>query len=218
VTVTRSDTTPIRDPRNAVGLLTEVLGHVLTAPLWMSITSDEHAQLVPATYLLGKEFTKSPRSIFNGYRRRGSSELYRRAKDVQEKLPADLWLIRDARRRDCVETFLALTQRILAVIVDAMEDIKRWEKFIHPWTEPAHYGQPAKTNDPEWHKAWHDYVSGAQRLGVDLPTTALAECNWRFRDLTDRSHRGRNVKAAFEAAWLAGQYKFAEQLVTDALR
>lgn len=213
--MTRSDTTPIRDPRNAVGLLTEVLGHVLAMPLW---SDGEHSDLVPVTHALGLEFTKAPRNIFNGYRRRGSSELYQRVKDTQERFPADLWLIRDNRRREHIETFKSLAQRILYVIVDAMEDIKRWEKFISPWVEPARYGQPAKTNDPEWHKAWHDYVSGAQRLGVDLPTIALAECSWRFRDLTDRSHRGRNVKAAFEAAWLAGQYKFAEQLVTDALR
>jgi hypothetical protein len=217
--VTRSDTTPIRDPRNAVGLLAEVLGHVLATPLWEIIATDgEHAKIVPATHELGNEFTKSPRNIFNGYRRRGSSDFYQRAKTLQEKIPADLWLFRDNRRREYIETIRSLAQRIVYVIIDAMEDIKRWEKFISPWVEPARYGQAAKTNDPEWHKAWHDYVSGAQRLGVDLPTIALAECNWRFRDLTDRSHRGRNVKAAFEAAWLAGQYKFAEQLVTDALR
>lgn len=215
-----TDTTPIRDPRNAVGLMTDVLSLALAGPKWapyVAADGDGAALCVK----LGREFSKMPRHFTNGYKRRGgSSELYQRLKAAQELLPADPdWRMRDNGRRETYNTVHSLGSRIYGIALDALEDERRWEKFItetkipaHPWTNT-----PASIAPPEWLKAWHDFVSSAQRLGVDLGEISTIECGWRFRDLTDRSHRGRNVRAAWEAAWLSGNYKFATQLISEVL-
>lgn len=213
-----SDTTPIRDPRNAVGLLTDVFALAVAGPAWAKYAPDAG---VDACVQLGREVSKMPRSYTNGYKRRGgSSALYQRIKVAHEQLPADPdWRLRDNARREVITTMNSLGMFILRVATDVLEDEKRWEKFISETHEPANafMGYPAKTNPPEWRKAWLDHVSGAARLGADLSAIATFECEWRFRDLTDRSHRGRNVRAAWEAAWLSGNYKFATELIESIL-
>ncbi len=216
-----TDNTPIRDPRNAGGLLTAVLELALAGPIvakYPNVIADL-AEIVK----VGREFSKMPRSYTNGYKRRGgSSEFYQRIKKLWEAAPPgamDLYLDRDRERRDAYGTAKSLADRILKVAVDTLEDMTRWEKFISETRIPArsYTNTPASIEPPEWRKAWLDHVSSAQRLGADLSAIATAECDWRFRDLTDRSHRGRNIRAAWEAAWLSGNYKFATQLISEVL-
>lgn len=212
------DTTPIRDPRNAVGLLTDVFALALAGPAWTPYASDVGADVCVK---IGREFSKMPRNYTNGYKRRGgSSELYQRLKAAVELLPSDPdWRMRDNARREVYNTVHALGSFILRVAIDTLEDERRWDQFITETREPANafMGTPAQTHPPAWVKAWHDHVSCAHRLGADLGAIATFECEWRFRDLTDRSHRGRNVRAAWEAAWLSGNYKFATELIESIL-
>jgi hypothetical protein len=207
----RTDITPFRDPRNVVGLLTDVLDLALRGPV-LAKPPPEPTAVNPAVRSrdLGREFTKAPRTVLNGYKRKGSSDLYQRVKSAYEKLPEDLWGW-DARKRELHATLRSLSGRVLEIIMKVMEDLDSWEPFTKPTTQ-RRYGK-VETIDPEWPRQWHDHVSSAIRLGVDLATIMDIEVAWRWRDLTDRSHRGKNVKAAFEAAWLAGQYKFAQQLI-----
>jgi hypothetical protein len=213
----RTDTTPFRDPRNAVGLLTDVLDLALTGPTLtggLFTVPREVKQKPPALYKfdpdeaispviasrdLGREFAKAPRRVFNGYRRKGTADLYQRVKAAYEELPSDMWLYGDSKR-ELHTTLRSLAERGLKIVIASMEDVAHWQRF------PSEEGHG-------WHRWWHDHVSSALRLGVCQNDIANAECGWRFRDLTERSHRGRNMRAAFEAAWLAGQYKFARSLV-----
>lgn len=223
----RTDTTPFRDPRNAVGLLTDVLdlalaGPTLTGglftvpreakqkpPALYKFDPDEAISPVIASRDLGREFAKAPRRVFNGYRRKGTADLYQRTKTVYEELPADAWLYGDAKR-ELHTTLRSLAERGLKIIIASMENVEHWQKFA---IDEGRVRGSNATALPEWHSWWHDHVSSALRLGVCRNDVANAECSWRFRDLTERSHRGRNMRAAFEAAWLAGQYKFARSLV-----
>jgi len=216
-----TDTTPIRDPRNAGGLLTAVLELALAAPSvvkYANVIADL-AEIVK----VGREFSKMPRNYTNGYKRRGgSSEFYQRIKKLWEAAPQgalDLYLDRDRERRDAYGTAKLLADRILKVAVDTLEDERRWVRFISETRIPArsYTNTPASIEPPEWRKAWLDHVSGAQQLGADLSEIATIECEWRFRDLTDRSHRGRNIRAAWEAAWLSGNYRFATELIESIL-
>lgn len=215
-----TDTTPIRDPRNAAGLLTAVLELAIAGDVGAPYTRND--KNLAEAVKLGREFSKMPRSFVNGYKRRGgSSNLYQRVKALDERLPSDtdLYLDRSSDRRDIAGTAKALADRVLRVAIDTLEDVKRWEKFISETHVPAsrYTNTPARTDPPEWRKAWLDHVSGAQRLGADLAAIATIECDWRFRDLTGRSHRGRNIRAAWEAAWLSGNYKFAAELIESIL-
>jgi hypothetical protein len=207
----RTDTTPFRDPRNAVGLLTDVLDLALAGPTLTTSALKDNAvfEAVIEARNVGREFTKASRRVLNGAFRRNTAGLYQRTKTAREHVPEGSWLMRDTKLRELYATVGALSDRSLQIIEKVMEDAE-------VWNQPGTRGR-----DPviqAWHQSWHDHVSSALRLGVDLATILNLECGWRFRDLTDRSHRGRNVRAAFEAAWLAGQYKFAQQLVTEALR
>jgi len=210
------DTTPVRDPRNAAGMMTDVLALALVGPAWTKYAPGGDGN-VDACVKVSREFSKMPRHFTNGYKRRGgSSELYQRIKKISEALPYDPnWVVRDNAKREVYGNVTALGGRILGIALDALEDERRWEKCICETREPANtfIGTPARINPPEWLKIWHDFVSGAARLGADLGEIATVECAWRFRDLTDRSHRGRNVRAAWEAAWLSGNYKFATELI-----
>jgi len=212
-----TDTTPIRDPRNAAGLLTATLELALASPI---VTKYPGVVAELASFVkVGHEFTKMPRNYINGYKRRGgSSEFYQRIKALWEAAPPgsmDMYLDRDSGRRDVYGTAKSMADRLLRVAVDTLEDVTRWDKFINETRVPgsAFLGTSSSTAPPEWRKAWLDHVSSAERLGADLGAIATAECEWRFRDLTDRSHRGRNVRAAWEAAWLSGNYKFAAELI-----
>lgn len=207
----RTDTTPFRDPRNAVGLLTDVLDLALAGPALTASTLKDDAvfEAVVEARDVGREFTKASRRVLNGAFRRNTSGLYQRTKTARECVPAGSWLMRDTKLRDLYATVGSLSDRSLQIIEKVMEDAETWTAVVPKHRDPV---------IPEWHKNWHDHVSSALRLGVDLAAILNLECGWRFRDLTDRSHRGRNVRAAFEAAWLAGQYKFAQKLVTEALR
>lgn len=211
------DTTPIRDPRNAVGLLTDVLDLVLRGPVWATLGPRDALAVMATSRDLGRDFAKAPRTIVNGYKRRGTAAFYQKVKDAWETLPEDLWAIRDTKLRELHSTLSELARANLRIIIDAMEDMQRWDKFINGWREPGGRWHAPKNHDPEWLRFWHDHTSSALRMGADRDAVTLLECSWRFRDLTDRSHRGRNVRAAFEAAWLAGHYKFARQLVAEAL-
>jgi hypothetical protein len=204
--MTRTDTTPFRDPRNAVGLLTDVFDAALSSPKAARAEADV-LDTVTCARDLGREFTRAPRIVLNGYKRKGMSGLYQRVKAVQAKLNLleDSWQW-GVEKRELLSMLRALSGCGLAIIVRVMEDADSWEKL----------NQPTAREDPEWPRQWHDHTSNALRLGADLAVIQNIEVEWRWRDLTDRSHRGRNVKAAFEAAWLAGQYKFAQQLLEDA--
>lgn len=211
----RTDITPFRDPRNVVGLLTDVLDLALRGPVLARAAADADV-LSPVTRArdLGREFTKAPRTVLNGYKRKGSSDLYQRVKTVREKMPEDLWLW-DAKKRELHGSLRSLGERGLKIIMAVMEDAESWEKFTKPWTERSHSYGSARTVDPEWPREWKDHVLHAIGLGVDLGAILNLDVEWRWRDLTDRSHRGKNIKAAFEAAWLAGQHKFALELISQ---
>lgn len=210
-----SDLTPMRDPRNAVGLMTDVLDLVVKTESWQSVlaSDDEAVAIMTFAREAGRKFSKSPKTIANSCRRSGSVGFYEKVNAALE--PVDHWLIRDARRREHRDTLRDLVRRVLLIVEAVMRDAVIWEKYTKPQKVYQGYGRPNTMADPMWFKEWHDFVSLAQRFGVDMPTIAKIECNWRFRDLTNRSHRGLNTRAAFEAAWLAGQYKFAIQLVTE---
>ena len=211
----KTDTTPFRDARNAVGLLTDVFDLALEGPkLTPSRFPDrEVLRAIVTARDLGREFAKSSRRVFNGYARKSHSGLYQRVKDARTKLPAESYLL-DAKILDLYATIGSIGDRSLSIVETVMEDATQWTKYTTGWVERPSYG-PHVTHDPQWHRDWHDHVSSALRLGADREAIANLECSWRFRDLTDRSHRGRNIRAAFEAAWLAGQYKFAQQLIAQ---
>jgi len=209
------DTTPIQDPRNAVGLLTDVVDLVLTGPMFSAPLFTEHESLY--SFVVGRdlarEFQKSSRRVFNGFERKTSAALYQRLKTQREKIPAEASGFKYGdKRRDLYGTLGAIADRGLAIAVMVMEDFDSWKRYTASWVDQRNYGPPVQ-HDAEWHKVWHDHVSMGLRLGADRNEIFKAECGWRFRDLTDRSHRGRNMRAAFEAAWLAGEYKFARSLL-----
>jgi hypothetical protein len=216
-----TDPTPIEDPRNAVGLLTDVLDLVLAQPVYQlfetdAIKADVYVAGIPAARDLGRMFTRGPRKVFNGYRRRGTSELYQQLKTVQETPPDADWRIRDNRRRELATASWSMASRILKIAIDVMEDARRWEKYNKAIVEPATPYTPMRAYPAPWAKDWEDHIRYARDyFGVDVGAIAMAECSWRFRDLTERSHRGLNTRAAFEAAWLAGQYDFAKRLITE---
>jgi hypothetical protein len=202
----KTDTRSFKDPRNAVGLLADVLDVVLASPALQAplFTDWEELHPVVATRDVGREFAKSSRQVFNGYARKGYSTLYQRAKALIDKLLLDeMWLLK-GHKREVIETTRSLSRLIISTICHVMEDVTRWNK-----PAPEH-------RDPEmpyWHLLWHDFVSSALRLGADQGQINKCECEWRWRDITDRSHRGRNMRAAFEAAWLAGAHDFALQML-----
>lgn len=222
-----SDSTPIEDPRNAVGLLTDVLDTVLTSSTYQAFATPARLAGVdlehpPAARDLGRMFAKGPRKVLNGYRRRNTAELYQQLKNVYERTPNDRWLIRDVRRGDLAGAAWDMSKRIVRIAMDVMEDARCWEKFVKGWTErqysPVSGTYVPQFQRPPWEKSWSDHQREARMFDVDGFTIAKFECNWRFRDVTERNHRGLATRAAFEAAWLAGQYEFAMQLVTGAAK
>lgn len=213
-----TDTTPFNDPRNAVGLLTDVVDLVLVSSTFTSQFTEQEL-LSDALYVfivgrdLSREFQKASRRVFNGHARKTSADLYQRLKTQREKIPAEASGYRYGdKRRDLYGTLGAIADRGLAIAVMVMEDFDSWKKYTTGWTQRQTYGGVTH-HDAQWHQVWHDHVSMGIRLGADRDEIFKAECGWRFRDITDRSHRGRNMRAAFEAAWLAGEYKFARSLV-----
>jgi hypothetical protein len=203
----KTDTTPFRDPRNAVGLLTDVLDLALASPATSTLQGSDRYDAIVEARDVGYAFTKASRRVFNGYARKPTAQLYQRALTARENVPAGSYSMRSGSLRELYATVGSLADRSLQIIEKVMEDVTTWNR-------PA----PKSGADPViplWHTSWHDHVSSALRLGVDHSAIGALECGWRFRDLTDRSHRGRNVRAAFEAAWLAGQYKFAKQLIQE---
>jgi len=224
--VTKPALIPFRDPRNVVGLLTDVLDLALAGPVLAKASADADAVNPTARARdLGREFAKAPRTVLNGYKRKGSSDFYQRVKTAREKLPEDLWGW-DKRKRELHSTLRSLSERGLKIIMAVMEDLDSWEKFTKPWTESdgnfgmslsarSHSYGSARTVDPAWPREWESHVASATELGVDRSAISDLDVEWRWRDLTDRSHRGKNIKAAFEAAWLVGQYKFALELISQ---
>ena len=216
----KPDPTPIEDPRNAIGLLTDVLDLVFAQPAYQlfetgAISNDIDMSHPRATRDLGRMFTRGARKVMNGYRRRGTSELYQQLKLVREDMPVDDYTIRDQQRRVLCAAVWDMSRCICVVAMDAMEDSRRWEKHTQEIVEPATSNRPATTYPPPWVKTWQDHIHAAGKFGVDVGAIAKLECNWRFRDLTARTHRGLNTRAAFEAAWLAGQYDFAKRMITE---
>lgn len=208
--MTRADTTPFQDPRNAVGLLTAVLDLAIAAPEIQTSkdVNEEMMRPVHRASQLAHAFVKSPRTVLNGYRRSGYAKLYQSVKETREKLPEDLYTW-NKKKVELYATIKSLCDRGLGLTQNMMEDADRWQKaVVEPRPDPAK--PPLKS---EWTLGYHDHVSSAARLGVDLSRVHEIEVEWRFRDLTDRGHRGRNIRAAFEAAWLSGNYAFAKQLL-----
>lgn len=204
-----SDTTPIRDPRNAVGLMADVIK--LTA--WRGRVIGPCAAIFETAIALGVEFSKSSRRVFNGYERRDGADLYARVKLSQEKLNSNEFAF--VRRETAIETIgtlRSLCDRTLDIAELAMRNLDAWKVYTEPQRVSLGYGG-FTTADARWHTVWHDHVSAALREGADAHQINLLECNWRFRDLTNRKHRGLCTRAAFEAAWLAGEYKFAKRLL-----
>jgi hypothetical protein len=199
-----------------------VLDLALAGPVLAKASADADAVNPTARARdLGREFAKAPRTVLNGYKRKGSSDFYQRVKTAREKLPEDLWGW-DKRKRELDATLRSLSERGLKIIMAVMEDLDSWEKFTKPWTERNHIYtnhtgtvSHTRTVDPEWPREWESHVASATELGVDRSAISDLDVEWRWRDLTDRSHRGKNIKAAFEAAWLAGQYKFALELISQ---
>lgn len=203
----RPDTTPFRDARNAVGLLTDVFDLALAGPEMAAFSDRETMIVLVRARDLGREFTKASRRVFNGYARKGTSDLYERVKATYKEVPSGAAYSLPIKIRELCATIGSMARHGLRIAELVMEDGVWWEQYAR-----------GKLIDPadHWNSAWHDHVSSALRLGADRTAIGNLECGWRFRDLTDRSHRGRNVRAAFEAAWLAGHYKFAKQLITGA--
>lgn len=208
--MTRSDTTPFRDPRNAVGLLTAVLDLAIASPE-IETSKDINEEVMRPVHRasqLAHAFVRAPRTVLNGYRRSGHAKLYQSIKETRDKLPEDLHMW-SKRKVELYSTIKSLCDRGLGLAQNMLENAAGWQKVI---VEPQHH--PAKPPmKSEWTLAYHDHVSSAARLGVDLSRVHELEVEWRFRDLTDRGHRGRNIRAAFEAAWLSGNYEFAKQLL-----
>jgi hypothetical protein len=214
------DTTPFEDPRNAIGLLTEVLDVVLAQPQYqMFEVGAVNARLdmshPRAASDLGHLFRRGPRNLFNGYRRRGTAELYQRFKKLHESMPVDDYTIRDTTRRTQAAAVWDVSRRITRIAMNVMENMTLWDTFNKEIVDAATSYSPKRTYPAPWTREWEATIRDAGKFGVDVATISKIECNWRFRDLTARSHRGLNTRAAFEAAWLAGQYDFAKRLITE---
>lgn len=213
--MTRSDFTPFRDPRNAVGLLTDVLEMALkTSGIekvdWTTSDRREFGSLdsVHVAANLGHAFAKSPVTVLNGHKRRGHAKLYQQIKDALATLPGDTWLW-GKEKRELLATVKSIAWRPLDIVVKVMENATMWERFSKSYTEQTLNGPVIQG----WLREWQDHVSSAVRLGADSSRIHEREVEWRFRDLTDRDHRGRNVRDAFQAVWLTGNYKLAVELL-----
>lgn len=205
------DTTPIRDPRNAVGLMVDAVRIGFVSG---DVAEPWNAMFVQAIDL-GAEFSKSSRRVFNGYERRDGADLYQRIKTTIEKLnSADFSFFRSQTKIEAIGTLRTLCDRLLDMAELTMRNFDGWKAYTEPGKTPGGYpNYQTTTTPPLWHQTWHDFVSMLLRLGADVHQIHLRECSWRFRDLTARKHRGLSTRAAFEAAWLAGQYKFARRLL-----
>jgi hypothetical protein len=208
-----TDTTPIQDPRNAVGLMIDVAE--LTIPTDDSIPDVTNSVFITARDL-GREFSRASRRVFNGYRRQDGADLYERTQRVyrDELRDHSKLMIRPGSAAERTSTITHLFERALGIAELVMRNFDGWKAYTHEQVPPrSPYSGVRATTPALWAKTWHDFVSTALRAGVDGTKIELIECNWRFRDLTDRKHRGLNRRAAFEAAWLVGNYKFAKQLL-----
>ena len=202
--VAKTDTRPYKDPRNAVGLLTDVfdLALVARAPeiaafkppplfadLWKDLSCYAEARDV------GRSFAKASVEAFSGARRKGTAPLYQRAKSI--RYPIDVYRLSNATQ-ELLHKLNDLVIPIKNIITGVMED-------AHGWRDPS--------ENKYWIELWKTYVPNALALGADGAGIAHREAHWRWRDVTDRKHRGLSMRAAFEAAWMAGQHDFAMKLV-----
>lgn len=207
-----TDTTPIQDPRNAVGLMIAVIDLVLTGD------DPEPWRTAFATARdLGHEFSKASRRVFNGYARRDGIDLYTRATVAHDELRSRLNEAgsRRSATSDRILTLANLFDHALAIARLAVRNLDDWKAYTHERVLRDHYNGNVRSTTPAlWPNTWHNFVSTALRLGADGIRIELLECNWRFRDLTNRKHRGLHRRAAFEAAWLVGNYTFAKQLLS----
>lgn len=153
---------------------------------------------------IGRTFCRSAITVLRSHRRKVYQQLYKDAKHTlaelrgsADSLPNYSPGIVFVNSAPPNYPICRLAERVCHMVVHAMETCPSDHVY---W---------------DWPTSWHDHVSEVMRIGVDSSEISDRECMWRWRDLTGRRRRGRNVKAAFEAAWLSGNFKFARQLIQD---
>ncbi len=218
---------PIRrfkDPRNALGLVADVIDLTIKTvearPLPYTVLATDAAQLHTVRDL-SRAFAKSPKTVLGGATRKGHSALYQQAKQAQKNLvEADYrW---HNQRQDFIREIRGLCLVPYWIIHHTMEDMDRWYGS-KGWIDsrpngrnPPVYVDQHKINQislPPWSELWAEITKSTNWLQVDNTHLATLEAEWQWRDITERSHRGQNIRAAFEAAWLCKHYDFAIQLL-----
>jgi len=177
---------PFRDPRNIAGIIADVWAIVRVD---VPSNHNDLARLVTTALTHTRDFSRAPRTALRGAARSGHAALYRRAEQTSQQL-ISLWN-------------------------DLYWDRKQWESYFDLADTALNLVITAMTNErPKvGRQVWLEWTKVVLRSGIDGQTLQNIELEWRFKDVTDRRHCGASMRAAFEAAWLAKQYKFARQLV-----
>jgi len=186
----RPDDIVFRDPRHAVGLGVDVLRLGLaSAPSVALEKKPEIASAIRRCQAAAERFVRAPRTVIRGARRKGARAVYR---ELAQAVESAKGLGFD---NSVLDALWLLAYMAADLAVDAMEgDDWRAESDI-----------PSE----RWREA-------AVSVGVDPWVIEMREVEWRYRDLVDRKRRGKDMRAAFEAAWLAGERDFAERLLKEA--
>jgi hypothetical protein len=188
---------PFNDPRHAVGLGVDALRLAFerierVAPKAMQ----KHVAVVDAARTCraaAERFVKAPRTAIRGARRKGVRAIYRELERASEAANGLGY------PPSPIDELYLLAARPVRLAIAAMEgDAWRTASFDDG------------TNIPD--ECWRQAAAGA---GVDPWVLEQCEVEWRYRDTVDRKHRGKDMRAAFEAAWLAGERNFAERLLKE---
>jgi hypothetical protein len=192
-----------KDPRHAVGFMACVLHAAKQNITQTQLRVVDSNGATPATKSLDElcaiadAFVKSPRKVvINGAKRPGVHGQYERLKQIKLE-GRDYPYTQD--RHKALGLLVDIGDLLRDAMLRIMEDAKQ---YTAPLDDPA-----------TQYYFWHRVAGLACESELISPHEVRKfECEWQWMDLIERRHRGAVIKAAYEAAWLAGQYEIAWDL------
>lgn len=184
-------TQEFKDLRNAAGFIADIVDLEYEYAKSFGIDKDwPYTAQELNSHMLGcsqiiRDFSDGPKAVVRGANRPGHRDLYQRALKA---------------RRTSLDEFkyssnLGLSNfGILVVIVGMLPRLTELRNYVFGITTLEEFKTLAIAN-------------------LDGEKIHRSELNWRFKDLTNRQHRGNDIRNAFEAAWSVGQRDLAIKLL-----
>jgi len=179
-----------KDPRNLAGYLADFMKLAMPAIQLDKTLSSESFAVIRTVYDLTCSFAHAPRTIIGGYKRPLHYKLAGQIENIREQMVSN-----------------PLNNPILSPICSAELRSFIYDVITAIWSGVKNGYSIRRREDTE-----RDVIKRYKLNGEEI---AKIEMHWIFKDATNRKHHGKEVREAFEAAWLTGNHDFARALVTN---